>query len=305
MGLEKMQHNDFENTNEVWTWVDHEDGYHFEKVTLNNMIGGDTDSSMFSLENVVDPDTPEDDVVEVADLIGELTNESFPDFCEFAFNCPKERRDIIQTDREVVSDKSLFLTKKRYIMHIVNNEGVSVDKLKIMGVEIKKSDTPKAVKDYLLELVNLILDGNEEDALREKISEFKLDFRTRPLKEIGRPISCKGLYKYQKMYEMDESMKGFPYQVRAAMFYNSMRSKLDKEIMPTDKISVIYIKHPDTKYVALPIDQNQTPSFMKNIVVDYDTLWDKANSKITAYLSAIGYDFKSKKAAKKKELFGF
>lgn len=246
-----------------------------------------------------------DEYIDIADEIGDIVNSTFPDFVEHAFNCPKERNLAIQTGREIVSDRSLFLSKKRYIMHVIDDEGKRVDKLKIMGVELKKSDTPEIVKTMLATLVNMILDGSSDEDIIQRVKQMKQDYMTCKFREIARPISCKGLRKYQDIVDQTGSTKGIPYQVRAAMFYNKNCSVSDKKIVAGDKIGVVYIKNPASKYVAFPIDINNFPEFMDELIVDWKTQWEKAYKKLESYMASIEIDIKSRKKAVRQNLFGF
>lgn len=300
-----MTHIDFEQVNVVWGWVKNSEEYIWESTELNNAIAGDTDSIMILVSDICPEGSSIDDAVEIADAIGRVTNESFPDFCMHAFNCPATRKSVIKTDREVVSDKSLFLSKKRYVMHVVDSEGERVDKLKITGVEIKKSDTSKAIKSILTQLVNHLLDGISEEGILRKIKEFKSDFMKLPPTDIAKPINVKTLGKCQRMFEADGSMKGFPYQVRAAMFWNKQCGNTDKRIVPGDKIGLLYIKHPETKYIGFPVDMTKFPEWFSNFRIDYDVEWEKANDKIESYLESVGWDLKSKKDSVRMGLFGF
>ncbi len=300
-------HTDFNTENVIWTWQGNpDDGFRFDQIHLNNLIAGDTDSAMLSIESIFPPDADPNEVTEIADGIAKLTNESFPDFIEHAFNCPKNRRGTVQTDREIISDKSIFLSKKRYIMHVINDEGKKVDKQKIMGVELKKSDTPVAVKDMLQELVDLMLDGKTLEDAQALIRQMKSEYEDYPIRDIARPMSVKGLKKYNDEFEMTEKMDGFPYNVRAAMFYNrNIDQRRDKKIVPGDKIGIVYIKHPKSKYIGFPIDINEFPAFMNEIVIDYEVQWDKAYTKLVSYMAALGWDLASRKKKKRESLFGF
>lgn len=295
-----------EQPNTVWTWVDDDDnGFRFDRIVVNNAVAGDTDSIMLSMGDLFPAGADADEVTEVADAIASMTNETFPDFVEHAFNCPKERRQSIQTDREIISDKSIFLSKKRYILHVVNDEGKKVDKLKIMGVELKKSDTPAIVKNMLSRLVDLMLDGGTMQDAHTLIKEMKDEYADAPIREIARPMSVKGLKKYNDEFEMTGKMDGFPYNVRAAMFYNKKCSKSNKPIVAGDKIGIVYIKNPESKYIGFPIEINEFPEFMNELVIDYDTQWDKAYKKLVSYMSALGWDIESRKKKKRESLFGF
>jgi len=295
------QYRDFESFNQVWTWT--ESG--IKPVSLEYLIAGDTDSSMFSLESHFNEDESIDTVCHYADEIAKEVNFSFPEFVKKAFNCPDERKNTIQTDREIVSDKSLFLTKKRYIMHMIDKEGERVDKKKIMGVELKKSDTSQAAKEILSDLVDWILDKVPSNEIRRRIKNLRSEFATRSLTNIARPISVKGLRKYEEERRTTGSMHGFPYQVRAAMFYNEMCTPSDEKISPIDKIGVLNIKHPVYKHVAFPIDLDTLPPFMYNLTYDYDAMWEKTYLKVESYLSTLGWDIQGLKDQKKQELFGF
>lgn len=296
-----------ESPNTCWCWVQYEDGsYNWEESSINNAIAGDTDSIMLSMKLLFPDDFDDVDLaIEVADTVGDLTNGSFPDFCKHAFNCPDDRASIMGAAREVVSDKSLFVSKKRYAMHVVDSEGQRVDKMKIMGLEVKKSDTSIILKEMLYKLIDLILDGYDADQIVEEIDKMKKEFYSLEPHKISKPISVKTLKKCEDSFRMTGSTKGFPYQVRAAMHWNAKCGPNDKRIMPGDKVRLLYIRGRESKYIAFPVDMVTMPDWFNEIVVDYDTEWEKANKKIESYLSSVGMDVAGRKAAIRNNLFGF
>ena len=299
---------DFNNPdkpNSVWGWVKDGEEWKWSYEHLEFVCAGDTDSAMFNAETLFPPDSDEDDVVFVSDEIGSMVNQTFPDFCKFAFNVPDDRKDTIQTDREVVFDKALFLSKKRYIMSIVNNEGQKVNKLKIQGVEIKKSDTSKAVKEMLVELVNMILDGKEMDDVLLRIREMKVEYRELPLSDIVTPCNTKTLSKVNKTFEATGSLKGCHYSAKAAFHWNRMKTPQDQEVYAGQKVGLVYVKHKDFNCIGYPIDLQTLPDWFIQIPIDYDTMWSKANKKLTNYLASMGWDIESRKETARKELFGF
>lgn len=296
---------DFEKTNHVWAWVLDDQQWVFRQVHIDNAVAGDTDSIMLSMQAVQDTgEIDQEEMVAIADDIASLTNDTFPDFIQFAFNAPADRADTVQTAREIVSDKSFFLTKKRYIMHVVNDEGKPVDKLKTMGVELKRSDTSEAVKAILARMVDIILDGGSLSDLQAAIKEEKNRFYTLSLREIAKPSGCRTLAKYAESYRISGSMKGIPYQSAAALFYNSLCSNRDKRVMPGDKLGIIYIRHPSSKYLAFPLDEDFLPPWVDDLVIDYDVNWEKAYKKINNYLSAMGWDVSSRQQKVASDLFG-
>jgi len=298
---------DQKKPNTCWCWVPYEvGGFSWEEAWLNNVVAGDTDSAMFSLSSLFDDDHSDiDEVVEVADAIGEIANDSFSDFCKFAFNCPDDRTFFIKTEREVVSDKSLFLSKKRYIMHIVDNEGERCDKLKIQGVELKKSDTSIAVKDMLNELVMMILDNKGMADVVGRVSQMRNEFKKRTVHEIAVPCNTKTLTKVQKGYEVTGSLKGAHYSAKSAFWWNKMKTPQDQEVFAGQKVGLVYVNHPKFDSIGFPIDLETLPEWFTSIPIDYNTMWEKAYKKLTNYLKAVEWDIESRRENKKKELFGF
>jgi DNA polymerase elongation subunit (family B) len=269
----------------------------YQEYQSKYLIAGDTDSAYIDLSDVFDKDADKKDVIEFADYIGQTTNDSFKHFMKDVFNVPDERTDIIQTDREVVSDKSYFLAKKMYVMHVIDQEGVEVDKLKMMGVSIKKTDTPVVVQDMLRELVDLLMDQTPYQEVKKFLDNFKEKYMKLPLIDIGKPIGVKSFAKYHNIFQNTGTMKNFPYHVRAALYYNSLCGNKDKTIVSNDKIRIIYIKHPKFKYIGLPVDVEEYPSFVDGLHVDWKAQWETVQKKIDIFLTPIGYDQKGRQSA--------
>ena len=82
------------------------------------------------------------------DSISKDVNSTFPSFLHGRFNVGLERGAYIRAERENLSDYSLFIKKKRYAMRLYDVDGRRMDvggkkgKMKYMGIEVKRSDTP-------------------------------------------------------------------------------------------------------------------------------------------------------------------
>lgn len=304
------KHEDFgkENaTNTIWGFVPHldENGYTFEKYTINNAVAGDTDSIMIRISDVFPENADADEVTNLADTIASITNEAFPEYSMFAFNCPEDRKHTILTDREMIADKSFFLTKKRYIAHVINDEGKKVDKLKMQGLELVKSDTSTATKDILQVMVDMILDGNTRTEVRDKMQSFKEPYRSRSLEDIAVPKGTKSMVKYVKQYEQTKSFKGFPYHIKAAMEYNTRCGPEDLPIYPGDKVGLLYLFEPTVKCIAFPLDHNGLPEWLLEMQVDYDKMWGKVEEKVVNYMKAMEWDISSLKKQIEDDFFIF
>ena len=173
------------------------------------IIYGDTDSVYFSAWPAIKGDVEagrmewnKDIAVQLYDSIGEQVNQSFPAFMERAFHCPRQNGSIIKGGRELVASSGLFIKKKRYAVLIYDKEGKRLDtkgaagKVKAMGLDLKRSDTPKVVQDFLSEILQAVLTGADRDSIIERVREFKMKFQERPAWEKGTPKRVNNLTKY-------------------------------------------------------------------------------------------------------------
>ena len=229
-----------------------------------SVVYGDTDSTYF----VTHTDTPEEAII-VADEVGKLCNDSFPEFMRNRFLCGEGYDSIIKTGREIVSDRGIFVKKKRYILHIIDNEGEKVDKIKVMGLDTKKTTLPKAVSDKLNGFVERLLKGEDWDPIAKDIVAYKEFIETTDdISYIGLPKGVKKVEIYTKKLEEDHTIR-VPGHVRAAIHYNIALMKYnDKESIKISsgmKIRVYYIEKPIGKFksIAIPVDIETVPDWFE------------------------------------------
>ena len=250
------------------------------------IIYGDTDSVYFSAWPAVRADVEagrmewnKELCVQLYDNIGEQVNHSFPAFMERAFHCPRENGSIIRGGRELVASKGLFIKKKRYAVLIYDKEGKRKDNndkpgdVKAMGLDLKRSDTPKVVQDFLSEVLLDVLTGVDKTVIFEKIKDFKYKFKERPAWEKGTPKRVNNLTKYTD----DERRLGkanMPGHVRAAMNWNTLKrmnsDNYSMNIVDGMKIIVCKLRQNPLGYtsVAYPIDQIHIPAWFKDLPFD-------------------------------------
>lgn len=279
--------------------------YKFSHIHGKHLVAGDTDSAMLAVPDDLATNMSIDDIIKCADVVGNTVNESFPDFVKFAFNAPTSRCTTIKTAREVVADKSFFLSKKRYILHIVDSDGKRVDKLKIQGVEIKKSGTSKFTRSTLSAIVNLILDGAKAEDVAEYIEQQRVEFWTASITDISSISNCKTLKPAQDYYEAFGSIaKGTHYTAKAAMHYNMRCTNKDPKINPGEKIRLIYCRDA-ISVIAFPVDMITLPDWFDDIIIDRELMWTKTKKTVTNYLEAMKFDLASRKKQLSADLFGF
>tara|TARA_R110002074_G_scaffold125215_7_gene262285 strand:- start:17756 stop:20413 length:2658 start_codon:yes stop_codon:yes gene_type:complete len=289
------------------------------------IIYGDTDSAYFSAWPVLkervekgELEWNKDTCTALYDSISDKVNESFPGFMKKAFNAPRENGEIIVGGREVCATKGLFITKKRYALLIYDNEGYRTDKdgpgkIKAMGLDLKRSDTPKIVQDFLSNILTGVLTGDDRDTALEKVKLFKEEFMQKQGWEKGSPRRANNMTKFQAL-EQRQGRANMPGHVRASMNWNRLRKvnsdKYSTEIKDGHKVIVCKMKANPLGYtsVAYPVDEPHLPQWFKELPFDDSAMESTViDSKINNLLDVLGWDLTldSNTNTKFNDLFSF
>ena len=251
------------------------------------IIYGDTDSCYFSAYKVLEKEITagqlpwtKESVVQLYDQIAEEVNSTFPQFMLDAFHVPKSRGEVIKAGREIVGSKSLFITKKRYAVLYYDKEGKRADidgkpgKIKAMGLDLKRSDTPEFIQNFLSDVLELVLTGANEQQVLDHISEFRIRFKARPGWEKGSPKRANNITDYQAK-EVKAGKTNMPGHVRASINWNTLKRMYgDKYSMGiTDGAKVIVCKLKPNALgftsVAYPVDELRLPQWFKDLAFDH------------------------------------
>jgi DNA polymerase elongation subunit (family B) len=272
-----------------------------------SVIYGDTDSIYYSMYPVykqeIDDGTIEwtkDKVLQLYDEVANQVNASFPDFMKTFFNVPRKEGEIIVAGRENCATMGIFIKKKRYAMLIYDDDGERRDvdgkpgKIKAMGLDLKRSDTPGYMQNFLSEvLLKILTDGTREDVI-DMVKEFKKDFRARPGWEKGSQSRVNNLTSYKNRVNAakkamakdvsvgaDTSKKDkvhLPGHVSAALNWNMLRElnqdRYAVEIVDGMKCIICKLK-PNTfklKSVAYPIDATKIPQWFQDLPFDHELM---------------------------------
>lgn len=273
-----------------------------------SVIYGDTDSTYF-LTHAAN----EQDAIKIADAIAVKVNESFPAFMRETFLCADGFDNIIKTGREIVSDNGIFVEKKRYILHLVNLDGKKVDKMKIMGLDTKKTTLPLPVSKKLNGFVEQLLRGSTWEEVAREIVLYKEELYNSPnIMDIGLPKGVNNIERYTKNYQQDETTR-LPGHVAAAIFYNiCIKEYKDKTSVPITsgtKIKVFYITTSTGRFksIAIPTDTEVVPGwFLTNFEVDKDAhITRLVDNPLSNILKAIGKKAPTLHSLKVESLFRF
>lgn len=251
------------------------------------IIYGDTDSCYFSAYKTLKKDIDagkipwsKETITALYDQIGEEVNKTFPKFMQDVFHCPTSRGEVIKAGREIVGSKALFITKKRYAVLYYDKEGKRTDvdgkpgKIKAMGLDLKRSDTPEFIQDFLSNVLEMVLTGSDEKEVLDFISEFRVSFKARPGWEKGSPKRANNITEYQNKEER-QGKANMPGHVRASINWNTLKrmfsDKYSMNITDGAKVIVCKLKDNPLEYssVAYPVDELRLPQWFKDLPFDH------------------------------------
>ena len=254
------------------------------------IIYGDTDSCYFSAYNVLKKEIDagqipwtKETVIQLYDQIASEVNSTFTQFMLDAFHCPKSRGEVIKAGREIVGSKALFITKKRYAVLYYDKEGKRSDiegkpgKIKAMGLDLKRADTPEFIQDFLSEILEMVLTGNGEQEILDYISEFRIKFKARPGWEKGSPKRANNITEYEEK-EKKLGKANMPGHVRASINWNTLKrmhgDKYSMSITDGAKVITCKLKANPLEYssVAYPVDELRLPQWFKDLPFDHSEM---------------------------------
>jgi DNA polymerase elongation subunit (family B) len=194
-------------------------------------------------------------------------------------------------DRESISDKMLLLGKKRYILRILDNEGVTYakPKFKFVGIELKRSDTPAIVKELMEEAIHLIFEGDQKK-FRTFVNKTKKNWNDQDLWGIGIPSGISSMEKYNL------NSSPLPIHNRAALRYNEYIDKNNlkqyEPIYSGNKIKWFYLikRNPISDYVIASSNSEFIQLFRKYI--DYDKMYETFERPINNFVEILGWKLK-------------
>lgn len=152
--------------------------------------------------------------------------------------------------REVIADVGLFLQKKRYVLHILDEEGIPCDKFKYTGVEVVRTTMPKAIKPHVKRIIETMLMTKSLTETNKAFTETYDLFKGLSIDEIAFVMGCKGYEKYASQCDNFSTAKHMPIHVKAAYYHNLLldKFKLDKKyekISSGDKVRFFYVRQPN------------------------------------------------------------
>ena len=291
----------------------------------------DTDSCYFSAAWMMSEDATKEDYIKIYDMVAEAVNSTFPEFMHTTFNTSLKRGAIIAAGRELVASKMLFIKKKKYGGMVYDLEGDRLDtgnkpgKLKAMGLDLKRADTPKFMQQFLEQVLMDVLTGAQAPEIIQQIRDFRVAFKDRPAWEKGSPKKVSNLTKYRAMMERSANMnltdhrkKGekakttIPGHVRASVNWNNLLDhhgdKFSMRITDGSRIVVCRLKPNNLKMdsIAYPVDEPHLPQWFKDLPFDHAAMEEVIiDKKVDNLIGVLGWPLQDTKVYGGDEFFSW
>jgi len=278
------------------------------------MLYGDTDSLIYSVSSIVEKFVPKD-------ASKEKVTEFLDRFHKSKIAVPLQNKIIeiqyrmnakehsIRFVRDVISDVTILVAKKKYIMSVMDAEGVRYAKpdLKLMGIESVKTSTPQFCRDKIETAIENILYKTNDDLI-SYLDKTKSEFMKLPVEDISSPRGINDIDKYTAdsivvdSFGDDEDEESITYKtrtpmhVKASIFHNKLLMEYDltkwyQPIENGDKIKFTYLKSPNPiGNNAIAFDGKLPEEFKLHKYVDYEMQYEKTFlNAIKGITSVIGW----------------
>ena len=268
---------------------------------IDYVVASDTDSIYISLDKLVKLTCAEKTLEQTTNFIDKVVRTRLEPFIN---KCFKELADytnafknVLVMKREAIANKGIWTAKKRYMLSVLDEEGIrlSKPKLKIMGIEAVKSSTPQVCRGKIKEAIEIIM-NKEEDDLHKFVADFKKEFFTLDAEQISFPRSCNNIKKYR--HASNIFIKGTPIHVKGALIYNHQIQQFNLTnkyplIQEGDKIKFIkLIEANPFKYDVISYITKLPKEFNLAKYIDYEVQFEKTFlDPLRFILNSIGWNY--------------
>jgi DNA polymerase elongation subunit (family B) len=248
------------------------------------IVASDTDSIYVRFDKLVEKTCQGKSQEQIIDFLGKVCDKKIEPFIEKCFDeladYSNAFKNAMVMKREVVANKGIWVAKKRYMLNVLDDEGVRLadPKLKLMGIEAVKSSTPQVCRGKIKEAIKVIM-AKEEHDLHKLIADFRKEFMKMPAESIAFPRSCNNLKKYRDSANI--FIKGTPIHVKGALVYNYQIHRLGLQskypiIQEGDKIKFIkLIPANPFKFDVISYMTTLPEEFKLQEYIDYDIQFQK------------------------------
>lgn len=248
------------------------------------IVASDTDSIYVRFGKLVEQTCKGKTTEQIADFLVKVSDKKIEPYIVKCFNeladYSNAFKNAMVMKREVIANKGIWVAKKRYMLNVIDDEGVRLrkPKLKLMGIEAVKSSTPQVCRVKIKEAIETIM-AKEQTDLHKLVADFRKEFMELPAEAIAFPRSCNNVKKYRDHSNI--FIKGTPIHVKGALIYNYQIAKLGLKhkypyIQEGDKIKFIKLVPANPfKFDVISYITRLPPEFKLQEYIDYDIQFEK------------------------------
>jgi len=254
----------------------------------------DTDSNYFSAKPIIDlmetklskqltKQEKIDITYKTSQIVEKYINDSWDEFCKHYLNSDKH---VLNIKQEYVAESGLWIAKKRYAQKIISEKGVLISeltngakewKLDVKGMDVVRSNFPKAFREFMSGVLIDILNISEKKNIDDKVLAFREDMKAKPLFDIMFPTGIKELSKYKSKKEKGQVFsirpKGTPAHAKSALNYNDLLAYFKvTNIMPItdgEKIKWTYLKNNPLGLDSVAVKGFEDPEEILKFITQY------------------------------------
>ena len=233
---------------------------------------------------------------------------------EYAESFGVKNREDFELER--VSESIINIAKKKYIQHIVYEDGIPFDRMTYIfpkGVELVRSSTPYFAREKIVEIVKYLFshpdDFNIKDLLK-LVKQLRKEFELADIDDISMQSSCSN-YETKVLEDKDRLsfVSGAHFAVKSAAYYNyllhqnkSLQAKYEF-IKSGTKIKYYYVKNKKINDTFSFIRGSYPAEFAPEI--DYDDQFLKSIlSPINSIIQPLGMPEITKRLSVVLDIFG-
>ncbi|NBO98641.1 MAG: hypothetical protein EBU90_00670 [Proteobacteria bacterium] len=264
---------------------------------------GDTDSAYFSFQPILDHLNIKllengkitDEARKVIKDIGDYLNKEIIDWAKIDLKSIDPRFIFKQ---EAVCDVAVFMEKKRYIMHVLESEGVvPKNPFKYVGVEVVRSSFSEATKSLIKNVIELAILSQDKSASNKILKEAYDKFCSMPIQDISFRSNISDLGKQERKIGDDGKIgKGTPVHSKGAIHFNEMLKHYDltskyESIGSGIKIKWFYPAKNPFNFTSMAFLDEFPKELSDVFTIDYEKMFNKSvTPPIERLYDCIGWD---------------
>jgi hypothetical protein len=243
-----------------------------EEELENKIIANDTDSEYLSFDGLLKKFSENGLITEEAyQLAEEFEKYLNLNINQWAIKTLNTNDSRFEFKREAMCDYGMFLEKKRYVLHVLDKEGIQCNEWKYTGVEVVSTKMPKSVKPYVKKIIQNMISTKDESSTNDILKSVYELFYNMDENEISIVSGIRNMEKYEEQCDGFSTCKNMPWHVKAGYFYNILLEEMGltkkyEKIVSGDKIRLFYVETPNPYGISAIAYKTRYPKEFKEFL---------------------------------------